>query len=322
MSDSLDYGDGDPEEARPPLVLPLIATIVAAALLLLLAFWMPRNLDTGHNDSSVIGGLVSGLIIAVILWGIAFAITIRRAAGGWQVGTLLFTLAVGVSSQVAAITLAAHRISGDMATVSQQFRALSAGGQALDRVPEGTGPVSRISAVFLNGTLQDRRAFDRDAETLGVIQILSHEGLTRSSPVLRHCADFEAFAARARTIGSSGWEGHFAEARRIADEAVRNNEMTAGDADSFFASAQDNHYSYQRQWALDAEMVEDAQELCELLARRPWVARGNHILFPNPADLTEARFHIERVQHNADEQRIATDASRQSMVEAAGHLGN
>ena len=320
MSDSWDYDDGVPDEARPPLLLPLIATAVVAALLLFLAFWMPRGLDTGHNDSSVIGGLVSGLLIGVILWGIAFAIIIRRAGGGWQVGSLLFTLAVGIGSQVAAITLAAHRVSGDMATVAQQYRALSSGGQAPDRVPEGTGPVSRISAAFLNGTLQDRRGFDHEVEALGVLQVLSHEGLTHSSQVLRHCADFEALAARARTLGGSGWEGHFQEARRIADEAVHNGEMTAGDADAFFASAMDSHASYVRQWALDAEMVEDAQELCELLARRPWVVRGTEVLFPVPADLSEARFHTERIRINAAEQRIAADASRRHMGEAAGRL--
>ena len=322
MSDSWDYEDGVPEEARPPLILPLIATAIVAALLLFLAFWMPRGLDTGHNDSSVIGGLVSGLLIGVILWGIAFAIIIRRAGGGWQVGSLLFTLAVGIGSQVAAITLAAHRVSGDMATVAQQYRALSGGGQAPERVPEGTGPVSRISAAFLNGTLQDRRAFDHDAEALGMLQILSHEGLTRSSPVLRHCADFEAFAARARMLGSSGWEGHFMEARRIADEAVRNNEMTAGDADAFFAAAEDNHSSYQRQWMLDAELVEDGQLLCELLARRPWVVQGDRILFPAPADLREASFHVERIRINTAEQRILADASRRHMQESAGRLAD
>jgi hypothetical protein len=322
MSDSWDYDDEAREEPRPPLLLPLIATGVAAALLLLLAFAMPRSLDIAHNDSSVIGAVVAGLIIGIILWGIAFAITIRRAGGGWQVGTLLFVIAVGVGSQVAAITLAASRISGDMATVAQQYRALSAGGQLPERVPEGTGPVSRMSAVFLNGTLQDRRAFDHDAEALGVLQILSHEGLTRTSPVLHHCGDFDALAARARRLGSSGWEGHFAEARRLGDEAVRNREMTAGDADAFFASAQENRYSYQRQWLLDAELIEDAQELCELLARRPWVVRGTDLLFSSPADLEEARFHLERIRIHAAEQRIAADAVRQQMNQDAGRLQN
>jgi hypothetical protein len=318
MSDSWDYDV--PAEPPRPLVLPLIATAIAAALLLLFAFAMPRSLDIARNDSSVIGALISGCLIGLILWGIAFGIIIRRAGGGWQVGTLLFVLAVGVFSQIAAIVLAAHRIEGDMATVAQQYRAVGAGANGPDRVPEGTGPVSRIGAVFLNGTLRDRRAFDHDAEALGVVQILSHQGLTRASPVLQHCARFEALVARARTLGTSAWEGHFAEARRLADEEVRSAEMTAGDADAFFASAEENRYSARRQWALDAEMVEDAQELCELLARRPWLAHGTEILFPVPADLQEARFHLERIRINAAEQRIAADASRRHMGEAAGRL--
>jgi len=316
MSDSWDHDDGAPEEPRPPLILPLIATAVAAALLVAFAFAMPRSLDIGQNDSSVIGAVLSGLIISIILWGIGFGITIRRAGGGWQVGTLLFIIAVGVGAQVAAITLAAQRISGDMATVVRQYRA-GAAGQPL---PEGTGPVSRISAVFLNGMLEDRRSFQHDAEALGVLQILTQEGLTRSSPVLRHCADFEALAARARRLGSFGWESHYAEARRLADEEVRNREMTAGDADAFFASAEYNHLSSQRQWMLDAELVEDAQELCELLARRPWVVRGQGILLSSPADLTEARFHLTRIQRIIDEKRISADATRQTMEEAASRL--
>jgi hypothetical protein len=180
--------------------------------------------------------------------------------------------------------------------------------------------VSRIGAVFLNGILQDRHAFDREARAVGALQILNNEGLTHSSPVLRHCADFEALAARARTLGGSGWNGHLAAARRTADDAVRNGEMTAGDADAFFTSVEDNHVSYQRQWVLDAEVIEDLQELCALLARRPWTARGNQILFPAQADLNEASFHIERIRRNADEQRIAADASRRNMNEVAGRL--
>jgi hypothetical protein len=321
MSDAWGYDEGAPEEARPPLVLPLIATAIVAALLLIFAFAMPRSLDIGHNDNSVIGALVSGCMVSLILWGIAFAITIRRAGGGWQVGTLLFILVLGVGSQVVAITLAANRNSDDLATVAQQYRALGASEHGPDRVPEGTGPVSRISAAFLNGTLQDRHAFDRDVETLGVLQVLSHEGLTHASPVLHRCADFEALAARARTLGGSGWDGHFAEARRIADEAVRNREMTAGDAEAFFASAAVNHDSYQRQWALDGDMIEGAQELCELLAHRPWTLHGTQIFFASPADLESARSDIERIRANADEQRIAAAAARENMDQAAGQLG-
>jgi len=320
MGDSWTDEDNVPDEERAPLVLPLIATGIVAALMLAFAFAMPRSLDIGRNDSSVMGAVISGCIISIILWGIAFAITIRRAAGGWQVGTLLFAIAVGVGSQIAAITLAAHRISGDMATVVEQYRALSAGAQTPERVPAGTGPVSRISEVFLNGTLQDRRAFERDVRALGVDQILSIEGLTHSSPVLHRCAAFEALAAQARRLGSFGWESHLAEARRVADEAVRNREMTAGDADAFFASAQDNHYFSQRQWALDAEVVEDAQELCELYARRPWVVRGTEILFASQRDLEEVRFHLERIRIHVAERRIAADAVRQQMDEAAGRL--
>jgi hypothetical protein len=316
MSDSWGDDSGASEEPRPPLVLPLIATFIVAALLLVFAFAMPRGLDIGHNDSSIIGALISGCMVSLILWGIAFAITIRRAGGGWQVGTLLFILVLGVGSQIVAITLAAHRISGDMATVAGQFRAISAG----NRAPDGTGPVSRISAVFLNGNLDDRRAFDREVEARGVLQLLNHEGLTHASPVLHHCAGFEALAARARTIGADGWNGHFAEARRIADAAVQSREITAGDAATLFASMESEHGSYQRQWALDAEMIEDAQEFCALLARRPWVGRGNEILFPNPADLSEARFHMDRIRQNADEERIAADASRRDTDEAAGRL--
>jgi len=321
MSDSWDHEIGDEQERRP-LILPLIATAVAAGLLLFLAFAVPRGLDTGHNDSSIIGGLVSGCLVGILLWGVAFGITIRRASGGLQVGTLLFTLAVGIVSQVTAISVAAHRISGDMATVARQYRAMGTGDQPPERVPEGTGPVSRISAVFMNGILLDRRTFDHEAERLGVLQILSHEGLSHSSPVLRRCADFEALAVRARTIGDSGWEGHFTEARRIADEAVRNSEMTGGDADSFFAGAAESRDTYRRQWALDAEMVEDAQELCDLFARRPWSARGIEILFPVATDLERARFHLERIRVNAAEQRITADAARRHMGESAARFGS
>jgi hypothetical protein len=321
MSESWDDDAGIPEEERPPLVLPLIATAVVAALLLLFAVAMPRSLDIAHNDNSIIGALVAGCMISIILWGIAFAITIRRAGGGVQVGSLLFILVLGVGAQIAAMTLAAHRIGGDMARVAEQFRAAGTGGaDGPEQVPEGVGPVSRISAVVLNGMLHDRRAFDRDAVAIGVTQMLNAEGLTHSSPVLRRCAEFEPLAARARTIGGNGWEGHFSEARRIADEAVRNREMTAGDADAFFASATQNHYFYQRQWVLDAEIVEDAQELCELLARRAWVVRGGRVLFPSQADLNEAQFHLQRIQQNAAEQRIAVDASRRQMGEAAGQM--
>jgi hypothetical protein len=312
--------DWDEDGGPRPLLWPLVATGIVALLLVVLAFAVPRSMEIGHDQGSILGSLIAGGLCGLILWGIGFAITIRRAAGGWQVASLLFTLAVGVGAQILSISLTAHRVSGDMATVAEQYRQLYASDHAPDHVPEGTGPVSRISASFLNGTLADRRNFDRDAAALGVLQILNHQGLTHMSPVLQHCADFEALAARARAIGDRGWAGHFDEARQIADEAIRNNEMTPGDADAFFTAAESNHFSYQRQWALDAEIIEDAQEMCELLARRPWTVRGQEVQFTSMADLQEARFHSERIQHNADEQRIAADAAHRHLEETADRL--
>jgi hypothetical protein len=191
-----------------------------------------------------------------------------------------------------------------------------------DHVAAGSGPLSRMSASFLNRALQDQRDLERDLTAVGFVQVVSLEGLTRQSPVLRRCGDYAPLAARARRLGTEGRLAGLAAARQIGDAAVQAGELSARDEADFFAGTEQGRASYERQWALNAEIVEEGQAVCALLAGRPWVRSGARVAFTHAGDAEIVNGHLRRIQADSAEQdrmrdQIRRDSHRQ--IESSGH---
>jgi hypothetical protein len=76
---------------------PLLATAICAGLLLL---WLAgrSSVPTQSRDLAYFSGVaIAGALFGAILWGIAFAITIRKASKGWKAGSLILLALIGAS---------------------------------------------------------------------------------------------------------------------------------------------------------------------------------------------------------------------------------
>jgi hypothetical protein len=74
---------------------PLLATAICAGMLLL---WLAgrTTIPTGSRDLAYFSGVaIAGGLFGAILWGIAFAVTIRKASKGWKAGSLILLAMIG-----------------------------------------------------------------------------------------------------------------------------------------------------------------------------------------------------------------------------------
>ena len=74
---------------------PLLATSICAGLLLLSLAGRDETPMTAEGTGELIGYVFGGAVFGMILWGIAFAITIRKASTRWKAGSLIALAVLG-----------------------------------------------------------------------------------------------------------------------------------------------------------------------------------------------------------------------------------
>jgi hypothetical protein len=75
---------------------PLLATLICAGVLALsLAGQGTTPMESGGGSADSVGYILGGAVFGAILWGIAFAITIRKASTGWKAGSLVALAVLG-----------------------------------------------------------------------------------------------------------------------------------------------------------------------------------------------------------------------------------
>ena len=311
----IDENDDSPQAGGHPLAATVIGCVVA--MLGLLQNAEPRTIDAAGSGSlayfagQVVGGAV---MLTLVIWGIAYAITVRKASPRWKVASLLIIFVVGLL--VSLIGRAgergayADRARGDMRDTAVILKQVTEAGDAVPKqVRSGEGPMSRMSAAVLNSVLAERHAFERDAERAGAAQVLSFEGLTRTSAVLDRCAGLDALAETARANGRRVSQ-HFAAARAIGDEAVRKGEVPAGAIDAFMDGATSAMPTYERQWQVNAEIMVEGAGICRTLARRQWSMSNGQVMFERDRDLQDVSARQARIRSYASEQESVNARSR------------
>lgn len=305
-----EHEDNYPEESGGH---PLIATLICTALLLGGSATPATALA---NRAEVIGYIFMAGVFGLILWAIAYAITIKRSTTGWKVGTAIVLAVVGAFSGVLKVAGANQELRQDAAEVAQQMEGiLNASDPTSARIVPGKGPIARTSAAILNAIIDDSRTFDQESESAGLDQVISFEGLTKTSPVLSRCDAVEALDARAQYYRDR-WPAYMAAGRQVSDAAVRNGEIGAAAIDGFYEGMERGRPQLARKYALVAQAAKEAGAICRVLARRRWVMKDRTVLFDNDRDLAEANGHLSKVRAIAAEVQSLERQSRGNLQQS------
>lgn len=292
---------------------PIVATIVGVVVLLLMAGQgRSETFGSGLGSQAEKMGYLFGSVAAGagIVWGIAYAITIRKASTAWKIASLIIIAIASLLSTAIKMGGSDAAFMSDAMDVTNQVEEMvdSGKGPADIRFKAGSGPMSRMMAAMLNPLMADGAAFEKEMQAAGLVQVVSFEGLTRKSPVLDRCEGLDRLAERAGHYRSR-LPQHIAAARAVGQEAVRAGELPADALTGFEAGARDSSGNTDRQWELNQLSATEAAAICRVLARRNWDKPGNAVMFRNDSDLAEFRRHSSRIDaYAAESEQLRTRA--------------
>lgn len=270
-----DDGNWDVDnEGRPGLA----AAICAILTLLSTCSFRPDEIAGETAPIAFMLGQTVG--VALFFWGIAFAITIRKASPGWIFGSLGIALGAGLIAFLINI--------GSMATDAQEQRADTTVDQVsdtLDYIRDGEfhrqlptddtiEPTPRLLNAMMNSVNADDQAFLEEATEIGLIDFLNFEGVTPQSAIFQNCDAIGSLHDRANYYRGR-MSHHLAVTRRFGENMVRNRDISMADLDAFMAGTDEGRAGFLRNWEVNGLVAQEAAAACQVLARSDWELDGN-----------------------------------------------
>lgn len=293
---------------------PLAATIIISLIMIVSAVNVrhsPPPSDPAEAMGHMAGTVLGSAIFGLILWNIAFAITIRKASSRWQARSGIAIIIVSTLTGIVSLVTSMPHIDvrAESRESAQQMREVLAANGSPDRpIAPGQGFLSRMNAVLINGVLADSEAYQRETAVSGLNQLLDLDRLTPTSPVLRHCDRIAALAARAAYFRDR-IEVHVAAAFAETEDDVREGRLPAAARDGFLSGATDGRAEYQRLWNISRDYAAETASLCNLLARRPWSRSAGTITFNRMSDVERFNRHVSRIQaYSVEHERLRAEA--------------
>jgi hypothetical protein len=293
---------------EPPGGHPVLATLIGAVFLLLIGAnsgARPDPAEFGPDGGAYLAGRIVGgtLAGALIVWGIAYLVTIRHASRAAKIGSFVALLFVSLLATVIQHGGRVAALREDARTTAVQMKdVIDRGEQLQGPVTAGSGPMSQMQAAVINAALADQQAFDRQAQASGVYRILDLTTLRRDDPALRACGGIDALAVRARDQ-SGRYPSYLDAARAAAAPHLQRGALSGAELDSYIAGAERNGGNYRRLWSMTADWASESGALCELLGTRRWSRSGSEIVFASDADAAAANGHLNRINGLAAEQQ-------------------
>jgi hypothetical protein len=285
---------------------PIIATIIGVVVIFIGVGGNPRPPAAG--DLAALFGGVTG--VALLVWGVAFAITIRHASTGWKIGSfailwVLCLLATSLSIRRAGVEAFRH----DVAALTEVK--ITTDGKLVLPKDGGPGSFSHISMTYLKAMSDESAARDKALIALGFDRIADVRAIVREPALLRDCDRF----SRARPIidgASARMQGHSDKLMRDLDAsdipASIKVEMLRGiEAEMAGRTIAESN-------TLSRELLEEGGALCSVLARRHWRAQGRSFAFTNTTDLNSYNAHIVRWNDLSGRARRIQAEGRASMA--------
>ncbi|MBC2777712.1 hypothetical protein [Parasphingopyxis marina] len=313
------YDDFDPEwdiesGGRPGL---------AAAICAILVLTSTCTFDAGDlaNQQMPIAYMAGRTIgFGAVAWGIAYAITIRKASRGWIFGSLAIVIGASLIALLGHLVEAGsltpdHRVA--LEGVAESMEAIQEGAISGDLPTDRSVPgLTRLFNAYLNSEMSDANRFHAEAEEAGLVALLNFENLTPDNEIFGKCDAMAALADRASYYGGRAGV-HRRAAQHFGLGLVREGALSRRDLDQFVAALRSGSAQFERVWELNSRICESAAAACHVLARGRWEYEDRMPYFTSDADLEEYNRHIGTAQgYQIELQRIGQE-SADSMREIA-----
>lgn len=293
---------------------PLAATITGAIIILVVS--VALNLLAGHRHI-LVTTLGAGTVVALVVWVMAFLVTLRRASIGWKIGSFFAMVVTGLVAGVIGIGTTITAMQDDMRAIAE----IKVNPHSGLELPEGgaRGPISKAAFAYFKVVVDDSIKHRNALEALGYQSMTSAEALKANPRLLSHCDQratvtpmIEAYYARRR----AAYRQFRADLGAMdIDETIRKGMIDGVDR------AQREHGDLlQRAATNEHAQIGELVTMCEILARHHWAEQYGNIAFSSPADLRDFRAHAQRENDLADEERRLMQESMSIMDEGRARM--
>jgi hypothetical protein len=292
---------------------PMAATITGAVVILVVSVMIYNFSSHRHMLVTTLG---AGTVVALLVWAVAFLVTLRRAPIGWKIGSFFAMIVVCLVAGVVGIGTTITAMQDDVRAIAEVKVTQSFGLE----LPEGgaRGPISKATFAYLKIVVDDATKHRQALQALGYDAMSSPDAL-RHAELLSHCDQratvtpmIEAYYARRRAAFGK-WQ---ADLNAIdMDENFRKG----------FAAASDRSHGkfdtlLQRAATNEHAQIGELVAMCQILARHRWAEQFGRIAFTSLADLRDFNDHARREQDLSAEssalmrESLATMESGQAMI--------
>ncbi|MEG3148831.1 hypothetical protein U1769_02945 [Sphingomonas sp. ZT3P38] len=271
---------------------PMMATGIAVLVVLALAVSQAQS----ERSLSFTTGLLVASGAAIILWAIAYLVTLRHSTAVWRVGSFAIIWIVALLASVWSVRSANAALAYDLTMLAE----VETGADGILVLPEhpDRGVLSRATIRFAKAANIENRNRARLLNGLGIDAIGNAGALSRNPDLVNDCDRF----VRARPTFAS----HNARIAAIITQ-FRADVMASAvqptfkrgfiqDFDQRFAAAASDQAAGS---AIVAKRLGLASEICTILARRHWKVQERTIVF-NGRVLKLAGDKVLRFTDNAD----------------------
>jgi hypothetical protein len=284
----------DEDEDRPR-GHPLIATIIGTVLILLSI----NGHEKPPTDAAETIGYLAGRAVggALLIWVLAYFITIRRASMAWKIGSFVIFLLASSFAALAVMGQGYMALREDLRGLAG-MRVSNDGDVTLSDDPQKRGPVMKLMADYLADMSAEGKAMETRLSALGFPMLADPEGLQRNPKLLSDCgklAQGKAVVAESTQKGKARIAALGPQIDALdVPESLRSG-LRAGIDKAGGPAVMD------RQQQLLGTMIDEQGVICTILARRHWQASNGQFLFTSQADLNAFQTHGIRVATLAQE---------------------
>ena len=299
---ALERSDGRPWLAMAAGAIAILVVTIAAMNLL--------PVEVAGHGAAALGAVT---LLAAIIWGVAWFLTLRDATTGWKiaVGAVIWGMALLTVAGAIAWSNIAVRI--DIADA----RRLRVDANGDPYMPPGMrpGPITRAMFDFLHDMTSEQHKRQAEFQVMGMDRLHDAWMVSNTPGILKDCGRFvrtePEIAASDQRVEAAIRRVHVRLSEVVRDEALRAELIKA-----FDKGVDSNRDNMRRSSALQRHQLELGGALCAFLASHRWKAQGNQFMFFSQSDLAGFDSRIGAWNDAVNEQNALAADARRRMTES------